>query len=247
MADIFHEVEEDLRRDKLNRLWGRYGSAFLTVAVLAVAITAGIVFWRQYQDNQAKQAADTFAAADALVASGDVDGALAAYTAIAAENGQGYPVLALFRQAGLLLAKGDLRGGLAVYDRVVASNADDRLKAVARLRAAFAVADTEAPDVLKNRVADFIGNENPWRFQARELQAYADFRAGRLKESGDGYAALAADAAAPETLRDRAAKMSAFVQGGAILPPALQPTAQPAPAPAAPPAGAAEPKPAAAP
>ena len=232
MVDIFHEVEEDLRRDKLNRLWGRYGTAFLSVAVLAVVVTAGVVFWGQYQDNAAKRAADEFASADKLVAQGDRDGALAAFGAIAGQSGQGYPVLALFRQASLVLSKGDLQGGLAVYDRIASSGADDRLKTIARLRAAYAVSDTETPDVLKNRVADFIGPDNPWRFQAREIQAYADFRAGRLKEAGDAFAAIAADPAAPDGLRERAARLSAFMQGGAILPPALQPGAPPAPAPA---------------
>jgi hypothetical protein len=230
LVDIFHEIEEDLRRDKLNRLWVRYGAAFLTVAVLAVAVTAGVVFWGQYRDSAAKHAADEFAAADKLVAAGDRDGALAAFAAISAQGGQGYPTLALFREAGLVLSKGDLQGGLAIYDRIASSGADERLKAIARLRAAYAVSDTETPDVLKNRVADFIGDGNPWRFQAREIQAYADFRAGRLKEAADAFAALAADTAAPDTLRERAARLSAFIQGGAILSPAPQPGAAAAPA-----------------
>lgn len=237
MTDIFQEVEEDLRRERLNQVWKRYGGVFLTVAVLAVAATGGFVFWRQYQQSQMEDAAQTYQAAIELARANDLDGALAAFGAIADNGRDGYRVLALFQQAGLLLARGDVRGALAVYDRVANSDADGRLKALARLRAAQALADVEEPDVLKNRVAPFAGDDNPWRFEAREIQAVADYRAGRQAEALAAYQALAADEKAPEGLRDRSRRMAAFVAGGAILPaPAAEtpaaPTVEPAPAPA---------------
>ncbi|BCW89692.1 hypothetical protein sos41_28580 [Alphaproteobacteria bacterium SO-S41] len=235
MTDIFHEVEEDLRRDRLNKVWARYGSVFLTIAVLAVAATAGVVWWRQHQQNQAAAAAQTFADAGALVENGKLEESIAAFAAIAAPGGEGYPTMALFSQAGLLLAKNDVPGALALYDKVANSAADDKVKSLARLRAAYAVADTENPDVLKNRLADLIGDTSPWRFQARELQAFADFRKGDVKTAGEAYTALAADAAAPQSLRDRAGKMAVFIQGGAVLPPppAATPVAPLEPAPPA--------------
>ena len=131
MSDIFHEVEEDLRRDKLNQLWKRYGTLFLTVAVLAVATTAGIVTWRQHEASQREAAANAFNAAGDMGLNQNTDGALAAFAAIAAPGGEGYPVLALFREAVLHVAKSDLQGALAAYDRIGASAADPRLKALA--------------------------------------------------------------------------------------------------------------------
>lgn len=235
MTDIFHEVEEDLRRDRLNKVWARYGTVFLAIAVLAVAATAAFVWWRGQQQVNREIAAETFAAADEKAASGDLDGALAAYGEIAAPGGAGYPTLALFRQASLLTAKNDVQGALALYDRISSSAADDRLKALAQIRAAFTVADTEAPDVLKKRVSAFLGDDNPWRFEARELTAFADFRARNEDAAAAAYAALAADEAAPATLRDRAGKMASFLRGGAVLPPAAtEPVAPPVETPAAP-------------
>ena len=43
MADIFNEVEQDLRREQMKRLWDRIGIYVIAVAVLVVAITGG---WR---------------------------------------------------------------------------------------------------------------------------------------------------------------------------------------------------------
>lgn len=226
MTDIFHEVEEDLRRDRLNKVWARYGSVFLTIAVLAVAMTGGYVWWRGHQQAERENAAETFAAADGIAARGDIDGAIVAFDAIAAPGGEGYPTLALFRQASLLTAKNDLQGALAIYDRITASAADERLKSLARIRAAYAVADTEAPNNLKARVSAFMGDDNPWRFEARELTAFADFRARDEQAAAAGYAALAADETAPASLRDRAGRMASFLKGGAVMPPeATEPVA----------------------
>jgi hypothetical protein len=238
LTDIFHEVEEDLRRDKLNQLWKRYGTLFMTVAVLVVAATSAVVLWRQYTDNQRNQAANEFNAATDRAVAGDLDGALAGYEAIAARGGEGYPVLALFREVEVRLAKSDLQGAIAVYDRIAGSAADARLKALARIRAAYLVADIESPEVLKNRVAEFTGDDNPWRFPARDLQAWADYRAGRAAEAGEAYAKLATDPAAPAGLKDRAAKLSVYIKGGGALPP---PPQRPAAAPAVPATPAAPP------
>jgi hypothetical protein len=237
LTDIFHEVEEDLRRDRLNKVWARYGTVFLTIAVLAVAATGAFVWWQGRQQANRDSAAEAFASADSLAAAGDLDGALKAYTDIASTGEDGYPTLALFRQASLLTARNDVQGALAIYDKIATGNADERLKALAQIRAAFLVSDTEAPDLLKNRVKPFMGDDNPWRFEARELDAYVEFRARNNAASADAYAKIAADEAAPATMRARAGKMVAFLRGGAILPPeAAEPVAPPAEIPAAPPA-----------
>ncbi len=255
MTDIFHEVEEDLRRERLNKVWARYGTVFLTIAVLAVAATGGFVWWRGQQQASREAAAEAFAAADGLAAAGDLDGALKAYSEISAPGGEGYPTLALFREASLLTARNDVQGALAIYDRIANTSPDANLKALAQVRAAMTVADTEDPAVLKNRVTAFMGDDSPWRYEARELTAFAEFRARNEAAAADAYAALAADANAPATLRDRAAKMAAFLRGGAVMPAAesapVAPTdaapapteAVPAPAEATDPAAAVTPAP----
>ena len=40
MADIFHEVDEEVRREQLKRLWDRYSIYLIALAVLIVASIA---------------------------------------------------------------------------------------------------------------------------------------------------------------------------------------------------------------
>ena len=94
MADIFQEVQEDLRRDRLKAIWDRYGTAIVVVAAL---IVAGVGGWRAYGSYQAQAAAtagDRYEAAAKLAEDGKSDEARKAFAAIVADGPAGYRAIA---------------------------------------------------------------------------------------------------------------------------------------------------------
>src|SRR5262249_11803851 len=105
----------------------------------------------------------------------------------------------------------------------------------ARLRAAWAIVDTAPRKTVENLVAPLNDPASSWRFMAREVLAYADYRIGAFVPSQREYELLANDAAAPPALRARARGMAAMIKAGGeknfgIVPPA----ASPGPAPSSP-------------
>ena len=66
MADIFHEVDEEVRRERLKQLWDQYGLYFLVLAVLVVAGIGGWRAYEYYQNQRAAQFGSQFEAAAAL-------------------------------------------------------------------------------------------------------------------------------------------------------------------------------------
>ena len=107
MADIFHEVDEEVRREQLKKLWDRYSIYFIALAVL---IVAGIGAWRGYEWWEAKQAAAAgaeFEAALALSEDGKHQEAEAAFAKIAAEGAGRLP------HAGALARRRRARAGQA--------------------------------------------------------------------------------------------------------------------------------------
>ena len=64
VADIFHEVDEEVRREQLKKLWDRYSIYLIALAVL---IVAGIAGWRGYEYWVAKRAAAAGAAFEAAM------------------------------------------------------------------------------------------------------------------------------------------------------------------------------------
>ena len=63
MADIFKEVDEDLRRDNFEKLWKKYGFYFIGLAVTVVLAVAGVQGWRAYDLDQRGKMSDRYGAA----------------------------------------------------------------------------------------------------------------------------------------------------------------------------------------
>ena len=62
MSEIFSEIDEDLRREKLRKLWERYSVFIVAAAILIVAAVGG---WRGYMYLEAKKAAEAGSAFEA--------------------------------------------------------------------------------------------------------------------------------------------------------------------------------------
>ena len=79
MTDIFHEVDEEVRRERLEQLWTRHRFSLIA---LAIVVVAGVGGWRGYQWWEAKKAAEAgaqFEAALALAEQGKHEEAEAAF------------------------------------------------------------------------------------------------------------------------------------------------------------------------
>ena len=64
MSELFDEVDEEVRREQLKKLWDEYSLYFIALMVLVVAAVGG---WRGYQYLEAKKAAEAGAAFDKAV------------------------------------------------------------------------------------------------------------------------------------------------------------------------------------
>src|SRR5260370_20834449 len=90
VSDIFDEVDEEVRRERLNKLWDQYGTHFIALAVLVVAAVAG---WRCYDYWQTKKAAEIgaqFHAAGLLSDQGKHEDAEHAFATIAPADSAPY-------------------------------------------------------------------------------------------------------------------------------------------------------------
>jgi hypothetical protein len=214
VADIFHEVEEDVKRERYEKLWKAYGKYLIAVLAAVVLGTAGTVFWRDYQRGQREAESERFTAALALVQAGRNADAANAFAELANEAGAGYRVLALFQRASAQLSSGDTAGAVATYDRIVDDGgASAVLRDLGRLLAARALLDTAPMGEVEARLSPLRADANPWRHSARELTAVLALKAGDVAAAREGFQALADDLSAPSTTRARAAELLAALGG----------------------------------
>jgi len=213
MSDIFREVDEDLRHEQYKRLWDRFGTYVIGLAILIVVATAGWRLWEYWQQRAAQETGDRFMAALTLAAEGKHEDAIKALDAVAADGSGEYPVLARFRVAGEKAAAGDKQGAVAGYDAIVSTPGVPALvRDMARLRAALLLVETAPVADLEARIGALAAVGNPWRHGAREILGLAAWRAGDLETARKYYDEIAADQEKPADLQSRAQFMLALIK-----------------------------------
>ena len=209
VSDIFREIDEELRRDNLLKLWSRYGRYIVALAVLVLLIAGGIVAWRDHQLSERRAQSMRYSSALSLVSEGKDADAAKVFGVIAQEGG-GYGTLAAFEAAELLAKSGDRKEAAAAYDRIAESGGlDPVFRQLATLLSVMqGLSDADQHSVI-DRLAPLTAPGNPWRSTALELTAAARLQAGDKSGALEVYKTLADDLAAPQGTRARAAEMAA--------------------------------------
>jgi hypothetical protein len=211
VADIFQEVDEEVRRERLQKLWDRYG--YLLIA-LCVLIVAGVGGWRGYQYWQAKKAGESAVAyeqAVRLAEAGKHKDADAAFARIASGGSNGYRVLARLREAAEL-AQTDRKAAVAAYDALAEDkNAGPVIDDLAAVRAGILLVDSASYPEMQKRLEPLTASGRTFRHTARELLALSAWKAGDLGPARKWTDMLMTDPETPAGTRSRAQVLSDLI------------------------------------
>ena len=203
MSDIFQEVDEEVRREKLQQLWERHSNLIVSLALLVVLAVGG---WRGYEWWEMKKAAESgaqFEAAIVLAEAGKQAEAQAAFAKIAQEGSSGYRILARFREAAEL-AKSDPAGAAKLYASLAADSSLDRaLRDLAAVREGMILVDTAPLAELTAKLEPLTTADRPFRHTARELLALSAWRNGDTAAAKRWLDLIATDAETPAGTRQR--------------------------------------------
>lgn len=216
MADIFREIDEEVRRDKAAALWKKYGSFITALAVLAILGVAGWQFW-QHRQQQASQAVGA-RLEEALKASRDNRGAEAEsiLVELAAGAPAGYRQIARFRLAAET-AKRDPEAGAKAFDGLANDASLDQLyRDLARLRAGMLRVDLVPYAEIRTALEPLATPQGVWRHSAREFLGIAAMKANQYEDAGRWFDAIITDPASPQVLRQRTDLYLALVRGGPV-------------------------------
>ena len=214
MADIFHEVDEEVRRERLQKLWDRYS---IYIIALAVLIVAGIGGWRGYEYWQAKQAAAAgaaFESALSLSEAGKHAEAEAAFAKVAAEAPAGYRTLARLRAAAEL-AQTKRPDAVKAYDEIAADTSlGTTLQDLAAVRAGMLMVDSAPLSDMRRRLDPVAEPGHTFRHSARELLALSAWRNHDFTAARRYIDMIASDGETPPGTRARADVLSALIAAG---------------------------------
>jgi len=211
VADIFHEVDEEVRREQLKKLWDRYS---IYLVALAVLIVAAIGAWRGYEYWVAKRAAAAgaaFEAAGVLSEQGKYTEAEAAFAKVAADAPQGYRVLARMRAASAF-AQVKPADAIKAYDELSAdASIGTTWQDLAAIRAGLLLVDTASLADMRRRLDPLAEPTRSFRHTARELLALSAWRSHDIPAARRYLDMIATDAESPIGTRARADVLSGLI------------------------------------
>jgi hypothetical protein len=207
VADIFQEVDEDVRREQMIKWWKRYGNYVVAAAVVVALVIGGLFYWQRQREERRQISGAQFHAAQSLLRQGKPAEAAKAFEDVALDGDSGYRALAGLQRAAALTAAKDADGAVAAYDAVAKDTSIDQTwRDLAALLAVLQVVDKEAYPAIERRLSALTAEANPWRHLARELLGAAKLKAGDLEGARQTLQQIADDATAPAGVRGRAAE-----------------------------------------
>ncbi|RFC66302.1 hypothetical protein DYI37_02295 [Fulvimarina endophytica] len=211
---FFREVSEELRQDRLKSIWTRFGAIIIAVVAVVVLGTAGYVGWERYAQSQANASGDRYLAAQDLVTSGDVDGAVLAFRELAADGWGAYPNLARMSIANAYASEGRSDEAVAAYSEVAAdSSVPAALREMADLHAAYILVDSGSVADVRAKAERLTGDDNALRYAARDAIGLAAWKAGDTEAARDLYQSIADAGDVPQGIAQRAQLILGLISG----------------------------------
>jgi hypothetical protein len=210
MADIFDEIDEELKKDKAQLLWVRYGK-FVIAAVAAVILAVGSAQgFKAWKTKQAKTAANAYQLAV------DTDDVVVSLSQAMADLTDGYEMLAQFHMAAAKAADGDSDGAVADYMMLAESKAIKPLyQQAALLLAVMNAPDGTDPKQSQDQLAPLTATPGPWQGLALEQSAALDLEKSDPAAALEKFASILGLAELSPELRQRASQLVTILKSAA--------------------------------
>jgi hypothetical protein len=212
VSDIFNEVDEEVRRERLQKLWERWGNHIIALAVLIVLAIGGWRAWQWWEFKRAAEAGAAFDAAITLAETGKHQEAETALSKIAGDSPSGYRTLSRFREAAEL-AQRDRDAAVKAFDALAADGSlGQTLQDLAGVRAGLLLVDTAPLSEMQRRLEPLTAADRPFRHTARELVALSAWRSGDVTTARRWFDMIMTDAETPTGTRGRIEMLIALAE-----------------------------------
>jgi hypothetical protein len=210
ITDTFvREVDENLRRDRMNELAKKYSGWITAALVLFLGAVGGFIYWQNHRVEQSGKQVEQLSQVFADVGSGKTSAAPKQLDELANSGSKAVRASALFTRAALALQQNDVKLATAKYREIAG---DDGLpkpyRDAALIRQTALEFDSLKPEEVIARLKPLAEPGNPWFGSAGEMTAMALIKQGKKNEAGQLFARIARDKQVPETMRARAVQIA---------------------------------------
>jgi hypothetical protein len=219
------EVDENLRRDRINDFFKENGSWLIAGLILFLAACGGLIWYQQYRENRTEAQVEQLAQIYKAIAVGNTSKVPQQLDELSTSGSKAVRASALFTRAAFAVQENDNKLAIATYKKVRDdSSLPDAYRNAALVRETALEFDQLDPQQVIAQLAPIAKPGNPWFGSAGEMTALALIKAGKTKQAGELFATLAKDKSVPESIRNRSIQISGSL--GADASSAIGPQAQ---------------------
>jgi hypothetical protein len=210
ITDTFvREVDENLRRDRMNELAKKYSGWIIAALILFLGAVGGFIYWQNHRVEQSGKQVEQLSQVFADVGAGNTSAAPKQLDELSNSGSKAVRASALFTRAALALQQNDVKLATAKYREIAG---DDGLpkpyRDAALIRQTALEFDSLKPEEVIARLKPLAEPGNPWFGSAGEMTAMALIKLGKKAEAGQLFARIARDKQVPETMRARAVQIA---------------------------------------
>ena len=204
MGDIFQEVEEDIRSDKVRSIWKKY-RVYIILLLLLIVCSVGIKsFWDYYKlKNLETRSENYFKAIDLINQDGGIGG-IQALTTFSEQNGENENYLTMisnFTEAALRRNNNDLKNSLEIYSVIINGDIDITYKDYAKIQSAEGLMELKNYKEAKVFLSEVTGSL--FSNIAKEYTGYIELYEGNKSKAKDIFQEVVDDASVQNTIKDR--------------------------------------------
>jgi hypothetical protein len=190
MNDLVREIEDDIRRERFDRLWQRFGRIMVGISVCVVLATIAVVVMQNQKKTHAMEQTSEYIRGIDRMNVEDYKGAITIFDRFAEDTNTPYYGLAMLQKAKAQEALGNNKAAGETYQKLAARK--DAFGSLAALLAPTETGQLIDPD-----------KASPFYYTEQEWKAWQLFGKGQTKEAVDIFMVLREDLDAPMSLRAR--------------------------------------------
>lgn len=219
-AALLQEVDEAVRKDRLDTIMQRYGRWIVGGVLAALLAFGGYLFWNHRQDAARGEQAEELIAAFEKLGTNQPRAATTELQKLAASGDPAYRAVAQMQEANIKAQTGDLKAAAALMAKVVAdTKLDQALRDLALIRQTAFEYDTLKPETVIARMKPMVDAKDPassWFASAAELSATAHYQLGQFDQAGALYGRIAKLPDVTKSLQSRSVQMAGMLGVDAV-------------------------------
>lgn len=205
---FIREIDEELKNEKLKRIWDKYGLLIIIFVTLAVFAAVSFETFKAWQDRRNQEMSNTFAYALNLQNQGRFAEADEVLTSLVDADKGVYSNIAEMQKVNLLLEQNQTEKALSLLQDIC-NNEDfnPQIRDVALIKLASYKLENAPAQEIKDLLTPLLEQQSLWNLTAKELLAMLAVREKDYSQAIDLYQEISSAPKAPETMKARAVDM----------------------------------------